>query len=157
MKIEFLVFGSRAPTWVGEAREAYATKIGGFQPFAVRTLKSPGAARDSAEVKQKLEAEILTREVREKDYLILFDERGRLARDSAQFAKWMSPALESGKSRILFVVGGPYGFAPQIKSRADQLWSLSPLTFNHWIAQFVALEQVYRGFTILRGIPYHNE
>jgi 23S rRNA (pseudouridine1915-N3)-methyltransferase len=64
--------------------------------------------------------------------------------------------LESGKSRLVFVIGGAYGFSDEVYARADMKWSLSALTFNHWLAQLAALEQVYRGLTILKGIPYHN-
>lgn len=157
MKIDFLVIEARPPSWLLERRLEYQARLQPFVPFSVRTLKSPGLARESHELKRKKEAEILLDALDTKDLLILFDERGRLAKSSIGFADDLQRALGSGKGRIVFCIGGPYGFDESVRSRANALWSLSPLTMNHWIAQLMALEQIYRGFTILKGLPYHNE
>lgn len=156
MKLKLFIFETRAPGWVESARAEYATKIGGFAPFEVQTLKSPSAERDDAEVKRRKEAEILLKHLDDRDLLVLFDEQGKLAKSSEQFAQSLLRALESGKFRLVFCIGGPYGFADEIKTRSQMQWSLSPLTMNHWVAQLMALEQIYRGFTIIKGIPYHN-
>ncbi len=156
MKIRFLILEGKAPDWVAIARKEYQAKINPFIPFEIRNLKSPNADRDSAAVKQKLEAELILKELGEKDLLILFDEKGKLPKTSEEFSAALSRVLESGKSTIVFCIGGPYGFADEIKKRAQMQWSLSPLTMNHWIAGLMALEQLYRGLTILKGIPYHN-
>lgn len=157
MKLRFLILeGGKPPEWVATARAEYASKINPFVPFEIKLLKSPNADRDSADVKRKLEAELILRELDEKDLLVLFDERGKLAKTSEDFSVSLSRVLESGKSNIFFCIGGPYGFADEVKKRAQSQWSLSPLTMNHWIAGLMALEQIYRGMTILRGIPYHN-
>ena len=157
MKSKFVIFETRVPAWVREGRDAYAQKLAAFVKFEIVALKSPGAAREQAEVKRRREADILLREVGAKDLLILFDESGLVARDSAQFAHRLTPALESGKAQVIFAIGGPYGFDESVRTRAAQAWSLSPLTLNHWIAQLTALEQLYRAFTILKNIPYHND
>jgi 23S rRNA (pseudouridine1915-N3)-methyltransferase len=156
VKIQFLIFETKAPAWVEQARQEYAAKITPFVTFELQTLKSPNADRDSADVKRRREAEILLKHVDERDFLILFDEKGRVAKSSEDFAQNLTRVLESGKTRVLFCIGGPYGFSDEVKKRAQAQWSLSPLTMNHWMAQLMALEQVYRGFTILRGLPYHN-
>lgn len=156
MKLKFLIFETKSPAWVETARAEYATKIGAFAPFETQTLKSPSADRDSADVKRRREAELLLKHVDAKDLLILFDEAGKAFPSSEDFAKQLGRQLESGKSKIVFCIGGPYGFDESIKQRAQARWSLSALTLNHWIAQLTALEQIYRGFTILKGIPYHN-
>ncbi len=157
MKLRFLILeGGKPPEWVATARAEYAAKITLFVPFEIKLLKSPNADRDSADVKRKLEAELILRELDDKDLLVLFDERGKLAKTSEDFSIALSRVLESGKSNIFFCIGGPYGFADEVKKRAQFQWSLSPLTMNHWIAGLMALEQIYRGMTILRGIPYHN-
>jgi len=157
MKFRFLILeGGKPPAWVATARSDYASKISPFVPFEIKLLKSPNADRDSAEVKRKLEAELILRELGEKDMLVLFDERGKLAKTSEDFSVGMSRVLESGKTNVFFCIGGPYGFAEEVKKRAQVQWSLSPLTMNHWIAGLMALEQIYRGLTIIRGIPYHN-
>lgn len=157
MKFRFLILeGGKPPGWVATARGEYAAKIAHFIPFEIKLLKSPNADRDSAAVKQKLEAELILKELNDKDMLVIFDERGKLAKSSEDFSATLSRVLESGKSNVVFCIGGPYGFADEIKKRAQMQWSLSPLTMNHWIAGLMSLEQIYRGFTIIRGIPYHN-
>jgi 23S rRNA (pseudouridine1915-N3)-methyltransferase len=157
MKLRFLILeGGKPPEWVATARADYAAKINPFVPFEIKLLKSPNADRDSADVKRKLEAELILRELDDKDLLVLFDERGKLSKTSEEFSVALSRVLESGKSNIFLCIGGPYGFADEVRRRAQSQWSLSPLTMNHWIAGLMALEQVYRGMTILRGIPYHN-
>lgn len=156
MKLRFLIFETKSPSWVVEAREEYTAKLKPFFPFSIQILKSPSADRDGASVKLKKEAEILLKNISDKDYLVLFDEAGKAFPSSEEFSKQLTRCLESGKAEVVFCIGGPYGFDECIKSRAQAKWSLSPLTMNHWVAQIMALEQIYRGLTILRGIPYHN-
>lgn len=156
MKLKFLIFETKAPAWVEEARESYAAKIKPFLPIEVRTLKSPSNDRDNAEVKRAQEAKLLLAQLDDKDLLILFDEKGKSFPSSEDFAKQLSRVLESGKAHAVFCIGGPYGFADEVVQRSQYRWSLSGLTFNHWVAQVTALEQLYRGFTIVKGIPYHN-
>lgn len=156
MKLKFLIFETKAPAWVATARAEYEAKIFHFAPFEIKALKSPTNNRENADGKRRQEAEILFNQLGERDLLILFDENGKAAKASEEFAQNLGRALESGKATIVFCIGGPYGFDPAVKERAQMRWSLSTLTMNHWIAQLMALEQVYRGFTILKGIPYHN-
>ena len=89
--------------------------------------------------------------------MILFDERGKLHKNSRDFSAAIVKAIESGRQRIVFVIGGPYGFSQKAKDRADLLLSLSPLTLNHHVAKVTALEQVYRALTIWKNIKYHND
>lgn len=156
MKLKFLIFETKAPAWVEQGRQEYIAKLKPFAPFEVRSLKSPSADRDSADVKRRLEAKMLLEEVGDKDLLILFDEKGKKFPSSEEFAKQMGRVLESGKSTVIFCIGGPYGFSEEVTQRAEYRWSLSELTFNHWVAQVVAMEQLYRAFTLVKGIPYHN-
>lgn len=156
MKLKFLVFETKTPRWLDEVRADYSAKISNFFPLDVQILKSPSADRDQSEVKLRREGDLLLKHIDERDYLILFDEHGKLFKRSEEFSAALSRAIESGKNRVVFCIGGPYGFDERIKSRAQAQWSLSPLTMNHWVAQAVALEQLYRGFAIRAGLPYHN-
>lgn len=156
MKLRFLIFESKAPGWVQDARAEYVNKISPFLPMEFKSLKSPAADRDQAEVKRRLEGQRFLEEFDERDLVVLFDEHGKSVRSSEEFAEQLRRVTESGKQRIVFCVGGAYGFSDEVKKRADAKWSLSTLTMNHWLAQIAALEQIYRGFTILRGLPYHN-
>lgn len=156
MKLRFFVFETKCPSWLETGRQEYIEKISGFLPMDLQILKSPNADRDHAEVKLRREAEILFKHLDERDYLILFDEHGKLSRSSEEFSKELGRAIESGKARVVFCIGGPFGFDKAVKKRAQARWSLSPLTLNHWVAQIAALEQIYRGFAIRKGLPYHN-
>lgn len=156
MKLRWLILEGKAPGWVAEARGEYIHKISGFIPTELKSLKTPSADRDQAEVKRRRESEMLLEEIEDRDLVVLFDEKGKSVKSSEEFAVQLSRVLESGKGRVVFVIGGAYGFSDEVYERADMKWSLSALTFNHWLAQLAALEQVYRGLTILKGIPYHN-
>ena len=156
MKLRFCIFEHKPTPWVASAREDYITKLQAFAPFEIASLKTPAVERDSADVKLKKEADLLLKQIDDKDLLVLFDEGGRSFASSEEFAQHFGRLLESGKQRLVFCIGGPYGFDARVKARAQAQWSLSKLTFNHWLAQLVALEQIYRGWTIVKGIPYHN-
>jgi 23S rRNA (pseudouridine1915-N3)-methyltransferase len=156
MKLELVVFETKVPPWIKDARTDYVAKISPFLPMNLKSLKSPGADRDQADVKRRLEGEKLLAEINEKDFVVLFDEGGKLSRSSVDFSEQLRRVVESGKQKAVFCIDGAYGFSDEISKRANVKWSLSPLTMNHWLAQIVALEQIYRGFTILKGIPYHN-
>ena len=157
MKLVLLIVESgKPPAWVETARAEYAAKISGFVSFEIKNLKSPSVDRDSSSVKTRREASLILGELDEKDMLVLFDEGGKQAKSSEEFSASVGRVLESGKSKIVFCIGGPYGFDESVRARAQMKWSLSALTLNHWVASITALEQVYRGLTILKGIPYHN-
>lgn len=156
MKIKLVIFETKVPDWVEAARAEYTAKLKPFYPFEIQSLKSPSADRDGADVKKKREAEILLKQLDERDLLVLFDEKGKSFMASEDFAKNLGRLLESGKARIVFCIGGPYGFDESVFARSQARWSLSALTLNHWVAQIAALEQIFRGMTIIKGIPYHN-
>lgn len=156
MRLELIVFETKVPTWIKEARVEYVSKISPFLPLEIKSLKSPGADRDQAEVKRRLEGEMLLEEFDGRDFVVLFDENGKRSQSSIEFSEQLRRVTETGKQKTVFCIGGAYGFSDEVLRRSNAKWSLSPLTMNHWLAQIVALEQLYRGFTILKGIPYHN-
>lgn len=156
MRLKFLVLEGKPPAWVAEARAEYLTKIHPFMAIELKSLRSPAVDRDSADVKKRREGELILRELEDRDLLVLFDERGKVAKSSEEFSANLARVLESGKQKAVFCIGGAYGFSDEVYARADAKWSLSSLTMNHWLAAITALEQLYRGFTILKGIPYHN-
>src|SRR6478609_7960121 len=123
MKLLFLVIEGKAPAWVETARREYQDKIAGFQSFEIRSLKSPSVERDSASVKMRKESELILNQVDEKDLLVLFDEAGKQARSSEDFALALTRVLESGKSKVVFCIGGAYGFDESVRTRAGLRWS----------------------------------
>lgn len=156
MKISLVHFNTAKEVWHAEASNLYLKKISQFAPFDVVSLKTKKLSRDSAEAKKLAEAESLLSFVTTSDLLILFDEKGSEL-DSVGFSKKLNQWLLSGKKRLVFCIGGAYGFDHLAKERADFKLSLSKMTMNHLVAEIMAMEQVYRGFAILKNLPYHNE
>lgn len=156
MKLVLAYISGAKELYAEEAEAVFNKKIGHFLPFEILPLRSKSAARDQAEAKKRAESEIILSKINSDDCLWLFDERGRQCKDSIEYSTHLIRALESGKKRIVMVIGGPYGFTSELKMRAQVTVSLSPLTFNHPVARIVALEQTYRALCIWKNLPYHN-
>lgn len=156
MKLAFVFIGGHKEDWLMELTDAYRKKIGFFCPTEIIRLKPSKQSRASAEQKLADETAELLRVIKKDDVLIVCDERGSLI-DSKKFSTKLVKLFELGRPRVVVLVGGAFGFGREIRERADWTWSLSPLVFNHHIAQAVVLEQTYRAFTIWRGLPYHND
>ena len=93
---------------------------------------------------------------RRRALLVILDERGK-SFESRAFAEMLRGLQDQGATEVVFAVGGPHGYSPEMKKRAVMSWSLSPLTMAHELAATVAAEQIYRALTILNGHPYHND
>lgn len=142
--------------WVADGLEMYSSRLGHYAPFAVKELpelKNVGAL-DKGQVKHR-EAEPLLKAIKPQDCVVLLDEHGE-EYTSLDFAARLGRWLQAGKD-LVFVVGGAYGFAPEVYARASSKLSLSKMTCSHQLIRTVFAEQLYRAFTILRGEPYHNE
>lgn len=155
MKIEFLIVSSGKESWLEEAKKIYSKKINGFASFKVVEIKSKNFPRNEKIKKIEFEAEKILGKVSSRDLVCLLDETGKQL-DSIEFSNQLEKYLESGKRKIIFIIGGAFGVNDAVKNRADFKWSLSKLVLSHHSAQVTALEQIYRGFTIIKGIPYHN-
>ena len=90
------------------------------------------------------------------DWVLLLDEKGKKY-TSLQFADYLQKRMNSGIKNLIFVIGGPYGFSPEVYARANGKISLSDMTFSHQMVRLFFVEQLYRGYTILRNEPYHHE
>lgn len=156
MKIAFLTVETKTPSWLSEAKEIYVKKIKAFYPVEEIEIKSPQIARDDQDLKIKKEEEKILSKLNPQDLLVVFDERGKSYR-SLEFSKELQKRIESSPQRIVFLIGGAFGLSEEIKLKAQWKVSLSEMTMNHWVAQLMALEQIYRALTIQRNIPYHNE
>lgn len=155
MKFVLYNLATAKEAWAEEATRLYSQKINYFTPFEVQTLKPKKSARDEATQKKKEESALILMSLKPDDYVVLFDERGR-AFNSIEFAKKMDSILSSSKKRAIFIIGGAYGVTDEVRERAQAVISFSPMVMNHLLAQTVALEQIYRAFTILKNLPYHN-
>lgn len=155
MKIAFFYLESQKEDWALEAQSLYSEKIKRFSDFEIIKIKSPSVARDNKEYKVEEESKLILSKLKSDDYLALFDEGGKLF-DSIEFAQNFKRIQESNPKRIVFLIGGAFGVSEEIKKRANQKLSLSKMVMNHHVAMNMALEQIYRAFTIIKGIPYHN-
>ncbi|MBX3039884.1 MAG: 23S rRNA (pseudouridine(1915)-N(3))-methyltransferase RlmH [Bdellovibrionaceae bacterium] len=156
MKIVLYHVSTAREDWADEASALYQKKISAFLPAIEEALKPRKAARDASAAKKTAESELILEHLKPDDYVILFDEKGE-ALDSRGFAKRFEQALGSSKKRIVFLIGGAFGVEDSVRRRADRVLSLSSLTMNHVLAKTVAWEQIYRAFTILKNLPYHND
>ncbi len=157
MNIELIVIGKNSSPQMEQLFEGYAKRINHYCKFALTTLPDIKGGRNSSPNQQRrAEGESILRQINEGDYVVLLDERGENYR-SVEFAQWIQKRLNSGGKRLLFVVGGAFGFSPEVYERANGKISLSAMTFTHEFVRVVFAEQIYRAFTILRNEPYHNE
>lgn len=101
------------------------------------------------------EGELILSRIEQSDYVVLLDEAGRLG-SSEDMATWMQGMMNRGTRRLIFVVGGAYGFSESVYRRANEKLSLSPMTFSHQMVRLIFVEQLYRAMTIIRGEPYHH-
>lgn len=155
MKFVLYNLATAKEAWADEAARLYTQKIAHFNPFEIQTLKPKKSSRDEAAQKKKEESELILSSVSNDDFMILFDERGKTF-NSIEFSKKIEQVLSSSKKRAVFIIGGAYGVSDEVRARAQLVVTLSPMVMNHLLAQTVALEQIYRAFTILRNLPYHN-
>ena len=102
------------------------------------------------------EGEAILNKLNTTDYLVLLDERGKQY-TSVQFSKFMEQQLQMGSRKLIFIIGGAYGFSQAVYERADQQMALSKMTFSHQMIRLFFLEQLFRAMSILKGEPYHNE
>lgn len=157
MNITLLTLGKTRISFVQQGMREYASRLERYTPFDIIELPDIKTAKSMTFEKQKdLEGESILAKLSPSDFVILLDERGREF-SSLEFASYIEKLQVSGRKRVVFVVGGPYGFSASVYNRADAKISLSRMTFNHEMVRMFFVEQVYRAMTILRNEPYHHE
>lgn len=157
MKVELWSIGKTAFSYLEEGMAVYEKRLPHYLPFATAILpdiKNAGSLNPD-QLKQK-EGELVISRLKKEDLLVLLDERGKQL-TSVEFSSFMEQKLQLGSRRLVFLVGGAFGFSEAIYQRADHKLSLSKMTFSHQMVRLFFLEQLYRAMTILRGESYHNE
>jgi len=156
MKVSFYLCGKTTQPYLIEGLRLYTERIKHFIPFEIVTL--PGVRKkgkmNENELKKK-EGEIVLKRLSTSDFLILLDEKGK-EYDSKKFSGYIDKLILSGQKQVTFLIGGPYGFSPEIYQHSNHMISLSKMTFSHQMVRLVFIEQLYRAFTIIKGMPYHN-
>ena len=157
MKIVLLAIGRTQSDYLVTGIDNYIKRINRYMPFELRLLPDVKSTKSLSEAQQKdAEGKMILSAFQPGDVAILLDERGRQY-TSREFAGLVDRyAIQSAK-RLVFVIGGPYGFSKEVYDRADSLLSLSKMTFSHEMVRLFFTEQIYRAMTILRGEPYHHD
>lgn len=157
MKISLLTIGKTTDRSVGELIDRYSARISHYIDFEIVTIPDLRSTRGLTESQQKAkEGTALLGALKTSDRVVLLDERGQEF-SSRAFATNIQKRMTAADKRLVFAVGGPYGFSEEVYARADAMMSLSKMTFPHELARLFFVEQVYRAMTILRGEPYHHD
>lgn len=157
MEIQLIAIGRTNIPFVKEGISEYSRRLARYITFRICELPDiKNSGRIPEERQKEEEGKLLLSNMTQSDTVILLDERGKEF-TSVDFASFMEKRMAAGGKRILFVVGGPYGFSEAVYSRADFLLSLSKMTFNHEMARMFFTEQLYRAMTIIKGEPYHHK
>lgn len=157
MKIALLQTGKTTVRYVSEGIDEYASRVRKYTIFDVITVPDLKNTRNMPFIEQKTrEGRKIIQSVNPDDYVILLDEKGKEMRTS-EFSEFLEKTFMLPRKRILFVIGGPWGFSEEVYERADFRLSLSKMTFPHQMVRLLFLEQLYRAFSIIRGEPYHHE
>jgi len=156
MKILLLVIGKTDEDYLVTGIKKYVGRLGHYTPFELKEIPDIRNRKTLSEEQQKkAESFLLLQQLQPSDHVVLLDERGK-QHTSIEFSELIEKRSASGVKRLVFLIGGPYGFAQEVYDRADALLSLSPMTFSHQMVRLVFVEQLYRAFTILKGEPYHH-
>lgn len=157
MEIQLITIGKTSAKYIREGIEIYLSRLKHYIPFKIMELPDVKRTSSLTEARQKeIEGEAFLSRLTPSDYVTLLDERG-VSPTSRQFAEIIEKHQIAGRKRVVFLVGGPYGFSQQIYDRADSQLSLSKMTFSHEMVRLFFVEQVYRACTILKGEPYHHD
>lgn len=158
MRISLIVIGKTSTPWLKQGIDEYVGRLSRYAPF--RYLELPDVKLRNARITpaqlKAAEAPVLLKALEDADHVVLLDERGKQPR-SVELAQWIEERHHRGIRHLALVVGGAYGFDPEVKEKAAEKLALSALTFSHQMVRLLAVEQLYRAQTILRGEPYHHE
>jgi 23S rRNA (pseudouridine1915-N3)-methyltransferase len=152
-KIDLICIGDLKFKALKELEQKYVQKINFFIPFTIRTIKDVKSQDD--EMKVKKEGQVISGLLDKKDFVIALDTQGKKM-NSLEFSRLLSDKISWSPGRIIFLIGGHAGLSKLLDSRIDLKLSFSDMTFAHDIFRIVFLEQLYRAFTIMKGIKYHR-
>lgn len=157
MTITFIQIDKTQDSYLNEGMAIYLKRLKNYCSLDVITINVPKNVRLKTEKEQKTEeAKLILNELKAGDNLVLLDEKGKQM-SSQEFAQFMNQKQNSGIKRLVFLIGGPFGFDQKIYERANFKLGLSQMTFSHQMVRLFFLEQLYRAYTILGGEKYHHE
>ena len=157
MTITLLAIGRTDNKQLQELILEYKLRLQHYVKFDFEVILDIKNAKNLSESQQKeKEGELILKKINSAEGLILLDEGGK-QHTSIEFANFLQKKMNSGLKRLVFVIGGPYGFSNTVYEKAQGKISLSKMTFSHQMVRLFVVEQIYRGFTILKNEPYHHK
>ena len=156
MKITLIAIGKTDDKKLIALTETYIKRLQHYVNFSFEIIPDIKNSKNLSEIQQKVaEGNEILKKIENSDQLILLDEKGK-SHTSEGFSNFLQKKMNSGLKNLIFVIGGPYGFSDEIYKRANGKISLSAMTFSHQMVRLFFVEQLYRGFTIIKGEPYHH-
>ena len=156
MKAVLLTVGKTDINSIAIEIDKYTKRIGHYLPFSMEVIPDIKNKRNLSQAEQKQkEGDLILSKLHSTDYVVLLDEGGRLF-NSNQFAQHIENKKNTIARKLVFIIGGPYGFSDAVKARANEKISLSKMTFTHQMVRMIFVEQFYRAMTILSNQPYHH-
>ncbi len=157
MKFTLIVVGRTVEKHYISAINDYVDRLKHYTTFDMEVIPELKNTKSlSMEQQKEKEAEMILRSIQPGDVVVLLDEHGKEFR-SIEFANWIERKTHTVNKRLVFIIGGPYGFSQKIYDIAQEKISLSKMTFSHQMIRLIFVEQMYRAFTILNNGPYHHE
>lgn len=157
MKTVLITVGRTVEPYFAQGIEEYVRRTRRYLSLEVETIPELKNTRNlPVEVQKEKEGELILKSLQAGDVVVLLDEGGKEMR-SVEFAAYMKQKMNTVNRRLVFVIGGPYGFSPRVYAAAQEKVSLSRMTFSHQMVRLVFAEQLYRAMSILHGSPYHHE
>ncbi|MGP1463408.1 23S rRNA (pseudouridine(1915)-N(3))-methyltransferase RlmH [Tannerella sp.] len=156
MNIVLLTVGKTEASYWKEALAEYQRRLQHYVPFELQVLPDIKNTKNLTKTEQKNQEGVLIRKALQTgDWCVLLDEQGK-EYTSMEFAAYLEKKIQIVSRRLVFVIGGPYGFSDEVYQIASERLSLSKMTFSHQMIRPIFVEQLYRAMTILRGEPYHH-
>ena len=151
------MIGKTDARYFDEAIREYQNRLNHYLPFEMQVIADIKNTKSMTEQQQKeKEGELILKNLQAGDYIVLLDEKGKDF-TSMQFSAYIEKKTHTVAKRLVFIIGGPYGFSTEIYEKASEKISLSRMTFSHQMIRLIFVEQVYRAMTILNNEPYHHE
>ena len=156
MTIKLVCIGKTDQKELETLIQVYFKRLQHYIKFELDIIPDLKKVKNLDENQQKIkEGDLILSDVQTSDFLVLLDENGKQM-GSEQFSEFIQKKMNMGLKRLIFVIGGPYGFSDLVYARANQKVSLSKMTFSHQMVRLFFTEQLYRAFTILKNEPYHH-
>ena len=157
MRVSLILVGKTVNKHFVELLDDYTSRVKHYIGFDIITIPELKNTKHlSSDQQKQQEGDLILKQLQPGDHVVLLDEHGKELR-SVDFSKYMEQRMQTVSKRMVFIIGGPYGFSPEVYAKANEKLSLSKMTFSHQMVRLIFVEQLYRAMTIMKGEPYHHE